>query len=129
MLDYAHAYVRMCSADILLLVWLSFDKAQVKRRQHLFTEVTPLTPWLFGILNLRGSPFAHRAIPRSKIDPRSRPNHRRKAIFLLSTPYEPALGGGECKAVDFVDFDGTTISPSKSTPLEVEPNYHTLTKN
>ena len=78
----------------------------------------------FGFLNLRGSPNAHRAIPRSKIDPRSRPNHRRNRLLLLSTPYEPALGGGEYKAVDFVDFDGSSISPSTTMPLEVEPKKH-----
>ena len=101
---------------------LSVNEAQLKRRQGLCPGATALTlrPF-FGSLNLRGSPNAHRAIPRSKIDPRSRPNHRRKALFLLSTPYEPALGGGECKAVDFFDFDGSSISPSKTTPLEVEP--------
>ena len=110
---------------LFLLVWLAFDEAQLKRRQGLYPEAASLTmrPF-FGLLNPRGIPFAHRAVPRSKIDPRSRPNHRRKAIFLLSTPYEPALGGGECKAVNFVGFDGTTISPSKTTPLEVEPKKH-----
>ena len=100
---------------LFLVVRLSFDEAQLKRRQGLLPEAAPLTmrPF-FGFLNPRGIPFAHRAIPRSKIDPLSRPNHQRKAIFLLSTPYEPALGGGECKAFDFVDDDGTTIWRSTS---------------
>ena len=83
-----------------------------------YSSAVPLSrdPRLIGV--------AYRAILRSKIDPRSRLNHRRKALFIFATPYEPALGGGECKAVNFVDFDGSSISPSKTTPLEVEPKKH-----
>ena len=110
---------------LVLLVWLLFDKAQLTRRQGLYPEAASLTmrPF-FGFSNPRGIPFAHRAVPRSKLDPRSRLNHRRKALFLLLTPYEPALGGGECKAFDIVVFDGSSISPSKTTPLEAEPKKH-----
>ena len=99
---------------LFLLVWLPFDEAQLKRRQGLYPEAASLTmrPF-FGFSNPRGIPFAHRAVPRSKIDPWSRPNHQRKAIFLLLTPYEPALEEGECKAFDFVNDNGTTIWWSK----------------
>ena len=75
--------------------WWPLNEAQVIRHQRLFSEAmfaaVILKYGIFGLFwplttpddGLRGSPFAHRAIRRSKIDPRSRPKHRRKAIFLL----------------------------------------------
>ena len=80
---------------VFALGWWRFNEAQVICRQRLFSEgvfASVIQKYgIFGLFwpltcsdhGLRGNPFAHRAIRRSKIDPRSRPKHRRKAIFLL----------------------------------------------